>query len=1136
MVGSLILFKNINFIYMVNYSLTVEDDELKFNGDIVRDKTQGPNYLPFNASNTISLGGITDDQKHINFLDCIKDGTNEFTLLNLDLFSNNYQSPLTSGFKDSLASYERNILQERLPFLESHSWSNLKQSKIKGKRSKVARTNYDNPFLMENVVWDCGLSPGCYTINTGNKNGLPKLRATFGSFIDPLCKTTSEDFGDAINFPGTDVTSNFNAQAMEYFGFGNSNITGMKADKIKAGSWKFNINLKIGEGCKSSGCKITDKKADKKYFKGNSIKSTILKSNLGAEEKVKYIVMKEFGDKMQVICFLMMYLNENYSLMNTCDMVVNTLCLFLNIPCVCTGNHHIIDHLFSSSDYKKYRVIRYNPSEKDPVETYKTLYEKTRDSVMANNQAKIKFIKIIINKILEGMGTGNLFTIDFGGEKYSPQKMIFSIILIEFENIQMNFESETQTIQHDVEIYKDAISQLKPFYEIVSIFTAKSTIDKLKLIQNLQKFTVKGNTNKPYFHKWINSLSDSSIKSKISGRSSIGQIVKQFPAAAAGGRKVWKGGAAQQLADEHNIYSNDRELIEDDTGVQITDKQQYDEFEAQIFPWAVLWIEEVNLLIPNSEEEPQEEEPQLKDYEKEEPLLLNNQLIYIENNQYWRNTGDSPLYITYNTEDYPAGSNLILTNNKRSKLGSSGDEPLSIVSSPISYYLYDGNPIFVNKDKIEEILDEKIFNFLNDEQINIFVSTHPDAILPPLTIPLHQLFNSYKEDSNLDNANKLLYSIQELTYRFATKHAKDFWQYALPWELSDEMAQAAADEEASRGFDDPDIIKERLEMNHEETKKFEIQKAFTSLKLPNFEPPEFFNTTTEYCLEKILLTGINSYNKQSDGLAAAEEEDALSEEERAVPTAEEANDYSTGAYNFVKKNLMFLNYDDASAEEEAQRVRKEVYDAFMLGKILSVDFDDEGNTVIKHKENYRGGGSIIGGSNKEAINTKISREEAYALYLIYSGADNSNVMPGIPVVDSPEEFKKNNELFYKYMREIINNTSISDSNHIKPLININFENKITEQKEVIDEELAGKVGEDEQLIEKTKGEDINIDEIISLPNSMNKKRAAAAAGGRKRKRKTKKRIKKKKKSISNNKYLTKKTRRKKRRKKRSLKN
>ena len=99
---------------------------------------------------------------------------------------------------------------------------------------------------------------------------------------------------------------------------------------------------------------------------------------------------------------------------------------------------------------------------------------------------------------------------------------------MEFENIQMNFEEDTRTIEHDIDKYKEAISILKPFYEIVSIFTAKSTIDTLKLIQTLQKFTVKGNTNKRYFDLWIKSLPDGTIKSKISGRSSIGQIVQEF--------------------------------------------------------------------------------------------------------------------------------------------------------------------------------------------------------------------------------------------------------------------------------------------------------------------------------------------------------------------------------------------------------------------------------------------------------------------------------------------------------------------------------------------------------------------------------------------------------------------------------
>ena len=54
-------------------------------------------------------------------------------------------------------------------------------------------------------------------------NKLPKP----GQHLDLLLihyKTTSADFGDAINFPEPKDTSNFTSQAMEYFGFGDSDI------------------------------------------------------------------------------------------------------------------------------------------------------------------------------------------------------------------------------------------------------------------------------------------------------------------------------------------------------------------------------------------------------------------------------------------------------------------------------------------------------------------------------------------------------------------------------------------------------------------------------------------------------------------------------------------------------------------------------------------------------------------------------------------------------------------------------------------------------------------------------------------------------------------------------------------------
>ena len=502
---SLVLLKNINFIYMVNYLLTVEDSKLVFKKGSAKEDIIEPDYLPYDPTITnITLPQIKLDQEYINFLDCIKDGTNENTLLQLDLF---LKQGLQYGFAQSLATYESNILRHRKPFLEPHSWSNLKQDKIKGKRSNVQKTTYDESFEMENVVWDCGLSPACFTRNSTTKNKLPLLRATFGSFIDPLCKINSSDFGPAISYPPLDkakspgaVSVEMNKLAMSYFGFGASSINNVVPKS--GGQWDFNIDIKIGKGCTGKGCKITQK--DSKYLKGNNIKSVILKSKTTPSEKVKYIILKEFGDKIQVLCFLMMFIELMKSLMNTCDMVVYALCLFLKIPCVFSGNHHQIDALYGSSDYKKYRIIKYSAKKESELETYQNLYDKTKNSVLENNENKIAFIKIIIDKLNKNKTSRSKYLINDGNKKYDPPSIIFVYILFEFENINLNLTNhlrkienmvtQKQTDAEKIKIYQQEISLIKPLYEIVSIFTAKSDINNLKLIQSIKKFTVKGNT------------------------------------------------------------------------------------------------------------------------------------------------------------------------------------------------------------------------------------------------------------------------------------------------------------------------------------------------------------------------------------------------------------------------------------------------------------------------------------------------------------------------------------------------------------------------------------------------------------------------------------------------------------------
>ena len=397
-----------------------------------------------------------------------------------------------------------------------------------------------------------------------------------------------------------------------------------------------------------------------------------------------------------------------------------------------------------------------------------------------------------------------------------------------------------------------------------------------------------------------------------------------------------------------------------------------------------------------------------------------------------------------------------------------------------------------------------------------------------------------KNPSDINLANILLSNIQEIAYEQATENAKKLWEGSRPWEWNDGEGERAEFEKA----------KER-----------EIHNMFSG-QLPNFEPTEFFDTTTEYSLERTVQHGIHLYLNQTslaeptsssgDGLSARppslgntgpgaeEDEDSPSEEDEDSPSEEEAGEYRQHIYYQEYSTLTrLLGVSEEEAAAEAQITAQEAFRAYLLGCLYRREREGGDKYIY---ESLRTGAiqsnaptSSIGGSNKEGENIKISNEEAYALYLIYSGSDNSNVMPGIPLVNSPKEYQDNNNLFFKYMSKIINNTSISDSYHIATLINLKEEVKADDKSKI---ELAG----------ETKKK-INLESLIvdsRLPQEAPAAAAAAAAGGKKRKkrktkkrrkkRKTKKRRKKNKKTISNSKYLSKKTKQKKRRKKKSLKN
>ncbi|MDA9216565.1 hypothetical protein N9O88_01935, partial [bacterium] len=653
------------------------------------------------------------------------------------------------------------------------------------------------------------------------------------------------------------------------------------------------------------------------------------------------------------------------------------------------------------------------------------------------------------------------------------------------------------------------------------------------------------NTTKPYFKLWFSQDSvrkqfDTPQFRALNGKSSIGDIIRGCSAPAAGGGKRWKGGAymeghlsphplpteGEQTDDEQEMdqmidpFDPNQMFDPDQINVEPPPTDQYNTIQT----WAVLWIED-------------------EEGEGEEPTHMgpDNQIVFLDSEKFWKDKG--PTSIQYTPPEY-AGTNIFLI-NKSSEFNppvlvntASSSIPLSIVSTPIYYYFNgDENPVFMDKDTMDKFLNSEILNFLKgitggDSILQHFVFNNQYTEISAYETTLGDLVNSYmKNTSDIKLANILLGSIQEIAYEQATETAKTLWKGSRPWEWNDGEGEGESEGEG-----------EGERAKFEKAKETEIHNMF-SRQLPNFEPTEFFDTTTEYSLERTVQNGIHLYLNQTssagptsssgDGLSAGPTSlgntGSAAEEDEDSPSEEEAGKYKQDIYDQEYSTLTRLfGLSKEEADAAAQKTADEAFRAYLLGWLYRRERADGVKYIYESLRTRaiqsNAPTSSIGGSNKEGENIKISNEEAYALYLIYSGSDNSNVMPGIPLVNSPKEYQDNNNLFFKYMSKIINNTSISDSYHIATLINLKEEVKADDKSKI---ELAG----------ETKKK-INLEPLIvdsRLPQEA--PAAAAAAGGKKRKkRKTKKRRKKNKKTISNSKYLNKKTKQKKRRKKKSLKN
>ena len=177
---------------MTTYTLSYNSrDGLTYNGEGIVSTTDLLKGLNFKHDEFNDLRDADDDRKVnesqqvINYLDCIKDGTNVNTLQDLNIFPD--ANTIQPAFNTFLHKLENDIISEHSQQINTSYWHKTKPN---GSKSEL-----NNPKLYDEVLWEAGLGPKWFVKN-GNGD-TPIYIKTFGSFIDPLDKNSADKTAQA---------------------------------------------------------------------------------------------------------------------------------------------------------------------------------------------------------------------------------------------------------------------------------------------------------------------------------------------------------------------------------------------------------------------------------------------------------------------------------------------------------------------------------------------------------------------------------------------------------------------------------------------------------------------------------------------------------------------------------------------------------------------------------------------------------------------------------------------------------------------------------------------------------------------------------------------------------------------------
>ena len=393
--------------------------------------------LPLTNNATI-VNDYIKKQNELNYLDSMKDfkqGNTNVTaaaaalLLNdLKIYDVDQTFSITqpSKFEEILKNWRKQVIDEYDSKIHYTSWSKPKKS-----------TPLNAPKNYDVIIWESGLGIDKFVVSSvkGMKN--------FGSYIDPLSKSKAD-----FVFPESNATIKINEAFMKLMGFGDSKLIAKTINQNDHYNYNMIINLPHAVSCNNGDTKCvieydyksTEKDPNMKFFAGNAEKSKMVKKSSTTDDKIKTIILKEWGDKMQVLIYFIYYnLIDKDITMTTCDFVVFIFCISLKLPCIYTGKQDSKDNKIKVGKF--YSIQEFKPSE-TPNQDAQKRFNKLRSDILKENESFIELVKHLQmnNTILE-----------FAGDYLSNQDPSF------YQNIIDDVQKIQNILKNNIE-YKEITS------------------------------------------------------------------------------------------------------------------------------------------------------------------------------------------------------------------------------------------------------------------------------------------------------------------------------------------------------------------------------------------------------------------------------------------------------------------------------------------------------------------------------------------------------------------------------------------------------------------------------------------------------------------------------------------------------